>query len=173
MMNNMFEITYPVLVSKPFENITYSAIDDYKAGEIFDYNPQNTIHISLMDAGFFEQIDNSLCEYIAMRDFELDKEYTYGDSIKYSDIPEYLVEDFILAGFIRKIYNKDIVIKKDIKKPKQPKPKKISYSKIAKDLSLTPKKFKNLYFEKFNKEIKDMKQTVSKPTEKKIIEALS
>lgn len=169
----MFDITYPVLVSKPFENITYSVIDNYKAGDIFNYNPRNTIHISLMDAGFFEQIDNSLCEYVAMRDFELDKEYNFEDKIKFEDIPEHLVEDFILAGFIKKIYNKKSVSQNKTSKPKKLKPKKISYSKIAKDLSLTPKKFKNLYFEKFNKEIKDMKQTVSKPTEKKIIEALS
>ena len=169
----MFDITYPVLVSKPFENITYSAIDNYKAGEVFEYNPQNTVHISLMDAGFFEQIDNSKCEYIAMRDFELDKEYNFEDKIKFEDIPEHLIEDFILAGFIQKIYNKKLVSQNKTLKPKQAKPKKISYSKIAKDLSLTPKKFKNLYFEKFNKEIKDMKQTVSKPTKKKIIEALS
>ena len=34
-MNNMFEITYPVMVDKPFENITYSAVDTYKTGQIF------------------------------------------------------------------------------------------------------------------------------------------
>lgn len=173
----MFEVTYPVIVKKPFENITFSAIDNYKTGDIFDYNPQNTIHISLMDAGFFEKIDNSKCVYIANKNLELDKEYEYGDFIPYESIPEYLFKDFILAGFIQQTYKKEIKEKdsksKKVQVKKAKKITKNSYSKIAKELNLTPKKFKTLYLEKFGKEIKDMKHTVSKPTEKKIIEALT
>ena len=165
----MFEITYPVVVEKPFENITHSAVDSYKSGQVFEYDPKNVIHISLMEAGFFKKIDNSKCKFVSMRDLELDKEYIFNEEIPFNKIPENLIEDFILAGFIKKIYLGDV------QKPKQKtkKVKKNSYAKIAKELNLAPKKFKTLYFEKFNKEIKDMKHTVSKPTEKKIIEALT
>lgn len=169
----MFEITYPVMVEKPFENITHSAVDSYKSGQVFEYDPKNVIHISLMEAGFFKKIDNSKCKFISMRDLELDKEYTFNEEIPFNKIPENLIEDFILAGFIKKVYsteNKKVV---KVSKEKPKKVKKNSYAKIAKELNLAPKKFKTLYFEKFNKEIEDMKHTVSKPTEKKIIEALT
>lgn len=169
----MFEITYPVMVEKPFENITHSAVDSYKSGQVFEYDPKNVIHISLMEAGFFKKIDNSKCKFISMRDLELDKEYTFNEEIPFNKIPENLIEDFILAGFVKKVYsteNKKVV---KVSKEKPKKVKKNSYAKIAKELNLAPKKFKTLYFEKFNKEIEDMKHTVSKPTEKKIIEALT
>ena len=162
----MFEITYPVVVEKPFENITHSAVDSYKSGQVFEYDPKNVIHISLMEAGFFKKIDNSKCKFISMRDLELDKEYAFNEEIPFDKIPENLIDDFILAGFVKKVYNTEV-------KNKPKKIKKNSYAKIAKELNLAPKKFKTLYFEKFNKEIEDMKRTVSKPTEKKIIEALT
>ena len=176
----MFEITYPVMVEKPFENITHSAVDSYKSGQAFEYDPKNVIHISLMEAGFFKKIDNSKCKFVSMRDLELDKEYTFNEEIPFNKIPENLIEDFILAGFIKKIYLGDIQKKKELPKKvvkfSKQKPKKVkknSYAKIAKELNLAPKKFKTLYFEKFNKEIENMKHTVSKQTEKKIIEALT
>jgi len=169
----MFEITYPVVVEKPFENITHSAVDSYKSGQVFEYDPKNVIHISLMEAGFFKKIDNSKCKFVSMRDLELDKEYTFNEEIPFNKIPEYLIEDFILAGFIKKIYSIENKKEANISKNKTKKVKKNSYAKIAKELNLAPKKFKNLYFEKFNKEIEDMKHTVSKPTERKIIEALT
>jgi hypothetical protein len=108
-----------------------------------------------------------------MRDLELDKEYIFNEEIPFNKIPEYLIEDFILAGFIKKIYSIENKKEANISKNKTKKVKKNSYAKIAKELNLAPKKFKNLYFEKFNKEIEDMKHTVSKPTERKIIEALT
>ena len=173
----MFEITYPVMVDKPFENITYSAVDTYKTGQIFEYDPKNVIHISLMESGFFKTIDNSKCKFTAMRDLELDKEYEYGKEIPFDKIPENLIDDFILAGFVKKVYNPEVKNEtKKVTKVSKQKPKKVkknSYAKIAKELNLTPKKFKTLYFKKFNKEIEDMNNTVSKPTEKKIIEALT
>ena len=169
----MFEITYPVMVEKPFENITHSAVDSYKSGQVFEYDPKNVIHISLMEAGFFKKIDNSKCKFISMRDLELDKEYTFNEEIPFNKIPENLIEDFILAGFIKKIYSPEPKETIKVSKEKPKKVKKNSYAKIAKELNLAPKKFKTLYFEKFNREIEDMKHTVSKPTEKKIIEALT
>ena len=101
----MFEITYPVMVEKPFENITHSAVDSYKSGRVFEYDPKNVIHISLMEAGFFKKIDNCKCKFVSMRDLELDKEYTFNEEIPFNKIPENLIEDFILAGFIKKIYS--------------------------------------------------------------------
>ena len=83
----MFEITYPVMVEKPFENITHSAVDSYKSGQVFEYDPKNVIHISLMEAGFFKKIDNSKCGFISMRDLELDKEYTFNEEIPFNKIP--------------------------------------------------------------------------------------
>ena len=169
----MFEITYPVMVEKPFENITHSAVDSYKSGQVFEYDPKNVIHISLMESGFFKKIDNSKCKFISMRDLELDKEYLFNEEIPFNKIPEYLIEDFILAGFIKKVYldNSKKTIKVSKEKPK--KVKKNSYAKIAKELNLGLKEFKKLFFQHFQKEIKDVKKEVSKPTEKKIIEALT
>lgn len=175
----MYEnLTYPVFVVKKFEQITYSKIDEYKDGEVFEYNPIDQVHIALNEHGFFAQIPNSKCEFKAQRELTFgENEFKTGDLIKFEQIPESRITDLYLAGFIKKIYldNTQKPTKKSIKvlKEKPKKVKKNSYSKIAKELNLTPKKFKNLYFEKFNKEIKDMKHTVSKPTENKIIEALT
>lgn len=174
----MFEITYPVMVEKPFENITHSAVDSYKSGQVFEYDPKNVIHISLMEAGFFKKIDNSKCKFVSMRDLELDKEYTFNEEIPFNKIPENLIEDFILAGFIKKIYSPEIknIQPKETVKVSKEKPKKVkknSYAKIAKELNLGLKEFKKLFFQHFQKEIKDVKKEVSKPTEKKIIEALT
>ena len=174
----MFEITYPVMVDKPFENITYSAVDTYKTGQVFEYDPKNMIHISLMESGFFKIIDNSKCKFTAMRDLELDKEYQYGEEIPFDKIPENIINDFIMAGFIKKIYKPDIKPEKanktvKVSKEKPKKTKKNSYAKIAKKLNMDLRNFKKLFFQHFQKEIVDPKKEVSYPTEKKIIEALS
>ena len=169
----MFEITYPVVVEKPFENITHSAVDSYKSGQVFEYDPKNVIHISLMEAGFFKKIENSKCKFISMRDLELDKEYTFNEEIPFNKIPENIIDDFILAGFIKKIYSIENKKETKISKDKPKKVKKNSYAKIAKELNLGLKEFKKLFFQHFQKEIKDVKKEVSKPTEKKIIEALT
>ena len=169
----MFEITYPVMVEKPFENITHSAVDSYKSGQVFEYDPKNVIHISLMEAGFFKKIDNSKCKFVSMRDLELDKEYTFNEEIPFNKIPENLIEDFILAGFIKKIYSIENKKETKVSKEKPKRVKKNSYVKIAKELNLGLKEFKKLFFQHFQKEIKDVKKEVSKPTEKKIIEALT
>ena len=84
----MEDITFPMLVKKPFENITYSIIDNYSVGDIFNYNPRNVMHIALIESGFLEYIKNSECEYIAMRELELDKIFEIGDNLQYEDIPE-------------------------------------------------------------------------------------
>src|SRR5574344_787330 len=179
---NMYEnLTYPVFVVKKFEQITYSQVDEYKDGEVFEYNPIDQVHIALNEHGFFKQIPNSECIFRAQRELTFgENEFRTDDLIKFEQMPESRIEDLYLAGFIKKIYLGDIQKKKEptqkvtkVSKEKPKKVKKNSYAKIAKELKLTPKKFKTLYFEKFNKEIKDMKHTVSKPTEKKIIEALS
>lgn len=178
----MYEnLTYPVFVVKKFEQITYSKVDEYKDGEVFEYNPIDQVHIALNESGYFKQIPNSECIFKAQRELTFGEiEFNTGDLIKFEQIPESRITDLYLAGFIKKIYLgntkvKKIATKKSVKVSKE-KPKKVkknSYSKIAKELNLTPKKFKNLYFEKFNKEIENMKHTVSKSTEKKIIEALT
>lgn len=178
----MYEnLTYPVFVVKKIEQITYSQVDEYNNGDVFEYNPIDQVHIALNEHGFFEQIPNSECVFKAQRELTFGEfEFKTGDLIKFEQIPENRITDLYLAGFIKKIYldnaQKEKISAKNIVKPSKAKPKKVkknSYSKIAKELNLTPKKFKNLYFEKFNKEIESMKHTVSKSTEKKIIEALT
>ena len=178
----MYEnLTYPVFVVKKIEQITYSKVDEYNDGALFEYNPIDQVHIALNEHGFFRQIPNSECEFKAQRELTFgENEFKTGDLINFEQIPQDRITDLYLAGFIKKIYLGDaqkpkIEVKKTVKisKEKSKKVKKNSYAKIAKELNLTPKKFKNLYFEKFNKEIEDMKHTVSKPTEKKIIEALT
>lgn len=178
----MYEnLTYPVFVVKKFEQITYTQIDNYKEGEVFEYNPIDQVHIALNENGYFKQIPNSKCKFKAQRELYFgEDEFKIGDLIKFEQMPESRIEDLYLAGFIKKIYldsaQKTKITNKKVVKVSKGKPKKVnknSYAKIAKELNLAPKKFKNLYFEKFNKEIEDMKHTVSKPTEKKIIEALA
>lgn len=178
----MYEnLTYPVFVVKKFEQITYSQVDEYKDGQVFEYNPIDQVHIALNESGCFKQIPNSECVFKAQRELCFGEfEFNTGDLIKFEQIPESRITDLYLAGFIKKIYLGDVqkekVFTKKYVKSSKPKPKKVnknSYSKIAKELKLTPKKFKNLYFEKFNKEIEDMKHTVSRQTENKIIEALT
>ena len=169
----MFEITYPVVVNKPFENITHSAVDSYKSGQVFEYDPKNVIHISLMEAGFFKKIENSKCKFISMRDLELDKEYAFNEEIPFDKIPENLIDDFILAGFIKKIYSIENKKETKVSKEKPKKVKKNSYAKIAKKLNMDLRNFKKLFFQHFQKEIVDPKKEVSYPTEKKIIEALT
>ena len=176
----MYEnLTYPVFVVKKIEQITYSKIDEYNDGDVFEYNPIDQVHIALNENGFFRQIPNSECIFKAQRELTFgENEFKTGDLIKFEQMPESRIEDLYLAGFIKKIYSPNLnkqKTKKVVKFLKQ-KPKKVnknSYAKIAKELNLAPKKFKALYFEKFNKEIEDMKHTVSKQTEKKIIEALT
>lgn len=178
----MYEnLTYPVFVVKKFEQITYTQVDEYMDGEVFEYNPIDQVHIALNENGYFKQIPNSECKFKAQRELTFgENEFKTGDIIKFEQMPESRIEDLYLAGFIKKIYLGDIQKKKElpkkvvkVSKNKTKKVKKNSYAKIAKELNLAPKKFKTLYFEKFNKEVEDMKQTVSKPTEKKIIEALT
>lgn len=176
----MYEnLTYPVFVVKKFEQITYSRVDEYKDGEVFEYNPIDQVHIALNESGYFKQIPNSECIFKAQRELTFGEfEFNTGDLIEFKQMPEERITDLYLAGFIKKIYldNAQKTPTKNIVKSSKTKPKKVkknSYSKIAKELNLTPKKFKNLYFEKFNKEIENMKHTVSKSNEKKIIEALT
>lgn len=178
----MYEnLTYPVFVVKKFDQITYSQVDLYNEGDVFEYNPIDQVHIALNEHGYFRQIPNSECEFRAQRDLTFgENEFRAGEIVKFEQIPESRIEDLYLAGFIKKIYLGDVQKKKEptqkVTKVSKEKPKKIkksSYAKIAKELNLAPKKFKTLYFEKFNKEIEDMKQLVSKPNEKKIIEALT
>lgn len=176
----MYEnLTYPVFVVKKIEQITYSKVDEYNDGDVFEYNPIDQVHIALNEHGFFRQIPNSECKFKAQRELTFgENEFKTGELIKFEQMPESRIQDLYLAGFIKKIYNPNLnkeLTKKVVKVSKE-KPKKVkknSYAKIAKELNLAPKKFKTLYFEKFNKEIEDMKHTVSKPTEKKIIEALT
>lgn len=174
----MYEnLTYPVFVVKKIEQITYNKIDEYSDGDVFEYNPIDQVHIALNENGYFRQIPNSECIFKAQRElnFGEDKFYT-GDLIRFEQMPESRITDLYLAGFIKKLYldntQKPKINIKNLKE-KSKKIKKNPYSKIAKELNLTPKKFKKLYFEKFNKEIKDMKHLISKSTEKKIIEALT
>lgn len=176
----MYEnLTYPVFVVKKIEQITYSKVDKYNDGDVFEYNPIDQVHIALNENGFFKQIPNSECIFKAQRELTFgENEFKTGDLIKFEQMPESRIEDLYLAGFIKKLYDSNLnkeLPKKVVKvsKEKSKKVKKNSYAKIAKELNLAPKKFKTLYFEKFNKEIEDMKHTVSKPTEKKIIEALT
>ena len=178
----MYEnLTYPVFVVKKFEQITYTQVDEYEDGEVFEYNPIDQVHIALNENGYFRQIPNSECEFKAQRELTFgENEFRTGEIVKFEQIPESRIEDLYLAGFIKKIYLGDVQNKKEpakkvvkVLKEKPKKVKKNSYAKIAKELNLAPKKFKNLYFEKFNKEIEDLKQLVSKPNEKKIIEALT
>src|SRR5574344_1130568 len=174
----MYEnLTYPVFVVKKFEQITYSRVDEYKDGEVFEYNPIDQVHIALNESGYFKQIPNSECVFKAQRELAFGEfEFNTGDLIKFEQMPEGRITDLYLAGFIKKIYLDSKKEEKNNLKLLKAKPKKVkknSYAKIAKELNLTPKKFKNLYFEKFNKEIENMKHTVSKSTEKKIIEALT
>ena len=165
----MYEnLTYPVFVVKKIEQITYSKVDKYNDGDVFEYNPIDQVHIALNENGFFKQIPNSECIFKAQRELTFgENEFKTGDLIKFKQIPESRIEDLYLAGFIKKIYNPNL------NKEKPKKVKNNSYAKIAKKLNLTPKKFKTLYFEKFNKKIEDMKHVVSKSNEKKIIEALT
>ena len=152
--------------------------DAVKAGEIFYYDPDSIFSREFFDLGYLENIPKEKCIFLANDKIvnTISGTYNFGEEIDVSNFTEKQLWELCLIGRFKKIYKKEIKEKESKTKVQAKKTKEIkknSYSKIAKELNLTPKKFKNLYLEKFNKEIKDMKHTVSKPTEKKIIEALS
>ena len=168
-------LSYPVKVVKKFDFITYSSADEWKVGQVFNYEPTNYVHIAWNEAKCFENIPNKDCKYKLLQDLGRD-DIKIGNIVDFEQLPENRIDDWVLAGLIKKIYVKkeNTKQKKVIKKSnKKRKVKKSSYSDISKKLELKPKQFKQKYSEIFNKEIENMKHTVSKPTEKKIIEAFS
>lgn len=176
----MYEnLTYPVFVVKKFEQITYTQIDNYEEGQVFEYNPIDQIHIALNEGGFFNQIPNSECEFKAQRELSFgDLQFNTGDVIKFEQLPESRITDLYLAGFIKKIYIGEKAKKKSptIKKQNKKQTKKktvLTYSKLAKELNLKPKQFKSLVKDRLDKNIEDMKLPVSSKNKKQILEALS
>ena len=177
-MHKDFEIiTIPMFATEKIE--ATNIFNEVNIGDVFYYDQDSIFHKEIFDAGFLEKIPNEKCSFVS-NEFNLnmgDKIYKFGEPVDLSNVQDIIIDRLVVSGCVKKIYHPNIKIEtKKIVKVSKEKPKKVkknSYAKIAKELNLTPKKFKTLYFEKFNKEIEDMKHTVSKPTEKKIIEALT
>lgn len=167
-------LTYPVFVIKKFDFITYSGADEFEVGQVFMYDPTNIVHQAWNEARCFAPIPNKDCKYQILQMLNND-EISIGDIVEFDSLPESRIDDFVLAGFVKKIYKP---AKSKIKQPQKAKNKskkqvKLSFSDISKKAGLKPKVFKQKYLEIFGKEILNMKHRVSKPTEKKILEALS
>lgn len=167
-------LTYPVFVAKKFDFITYSGADEFEVGQVFMYDPTNIVHQAWNEHRCFTNIPNKDCKYQVLQDLNIEN-VSIGDIVDFDILPESRIDDLVLAGFIKKIYE---IAEIKVAKPKAVKPKKKkqikpSYSQISKKAGLKPKEFKQKYLEKFGKEITDMKHRVSKPQEKKILEALS
>lgn len=172
-------LSYPVRVAKKFDFITYSKADEFEVGQIFQYESDNVVHMAWRESGCFENIPNEDCKFRILQPGICDTHID--DLVDFKDLTESRIDDWVLAGIIKKIYiepkeaeaelvDKTEQIVKTTKKQKQVKP---SYSDISKKLGLKLDEFKKKYSEVFNKEIKDARSKVSKPTAKKIIEALS
>jgi len=183
-------ICIPMLVIKPIENITYTSVEKYAIGDIFQYSINDVIHIALRESGFFKPIDNKDCKFICgYVGLEMpDKTYDMGEEVNVAHISDDAIENLILIGYLIKEYvgtksdiNSDININKITPKEIKPKVKSKSkskskdktYASLAKEMGIALGKFKKLYSEKFQKEIKDVKKNISKSKEKQIIEALS
>ena len=176
-MNNYERVSYPVFVAKKFDFITYSEADEFKVGQVFNYEIDNQIHLAWHESKCFTPIPNEDCEYKILRDDM--SPFAQGQIVQYSDLNATRIDEWVLAGFIKKIYPKSgLKIKKENNQPKKviknkKSVKKNAYNKLAKNLNLTPSKFRKKYFEIFGKELKDLKKEISKKKENEILEALS
>ena len=176
-MDNFEIIRIPMRANSDiFETEIFEATE---SGQIFYYDPDIIFHKELYYGGFLEEIPNNECEFTC-NEFELifgDKKYLFNETVDVKNFPDQQINNLVISGMLKKVVKQgpENKLNKKIenKKKNKNKIKKSSYSDISKKLELKPKEFKQKYFEKFNKEIEDMKIKVSKPTEKKIIEALS
>lgn len=167
----MEQILIPMFATCNIEESVPATGIGCKAGDLFLFNPDNELHIELDDSGCFKPIPNSECEFYALYSpLRIgDKVYHYDDLVDVSNVNDMLLDDLILIGYLKKVYNK-------VNKNKFPKTKnksnknnkpKVTYSSLAKELNIDPKQFKQLCLEVLDEKI-DMRKGVSKAKEKKI-----
>lgn len=169
-MERLIEI--PVIVKYDIGEIySHYGISEYKTGDIYLFDPNHSMDVELDDSGFFEQIDNSKCDFICNEAMELGGiQYEQDEMVKdLTQVSDEALNCLVLIGRIKKILQGQKPVKEVVQSKPKTKPK---YSDIAKALNLSFAELKKRAKE-IDIEIKKASDKLSKKKMTEIIGTLS